>query len=117
MAWVMTFFVIEVAKQQDWRWWIWFDMKEQEFIITPTNGAKTTQINNALEEMRHFASKSITNLQVMALDEPARPFPTSFDTNSLFRIFTKVKQPYNSISPPYMYGIWRYDMALTLRIE
>jgi len=57
--------------------WFWVSSLSGWF-----SGAKPTQINNALEEMRHFANTSITKWQVMSLDDPVRPFPTYFDSRS-----------------------------------
>lgn len=45
-------------------------------------GASTTQVNNGLNEMRALAQNETTKLQVMPLNNPARPFPRNFDMRS-----------------------------------
>ena len=42
-------------------------------------GANTTQINHAIQEMQQFAANERHTFTVMSLDDPARPFPITFD--------------------------------------
>ena len=62
-------------------------------------GANTTQINNAIDEMRKLAKDNSTIFRVMPLDEPARKFPNRFDMRSarirIFLIFMLKMNPLN----------------------
>ncbi|MCK5524338.1 MAG: DUF262 domain-containing protein [Thiomargarita sp.] len=57
--------------------WFWVSSLSGWF-----SGANPTQINNALEEMRHFANIANTSITKWHLDDPVRPFPTYFDSRS-----------------------------------
>jgi len=66
------------------------DNKQEEilkrwFWVTSLSGwfaGRGTQISNGLREMRELAQNRITTLKVMPLNDPARPFPRSFDMRS-----------------------------------
>lgn len=45
-------------------------------------GANSTQINNAIDEMRDLAKNNKVTFKVMPLDDPARKFPNRFDMRS-----------------------------------
>ena len=45
-------------------------------------GANSTQINEALKEMRLLAKHLTHEIKMMPLNDPARPFPNRFDTRS-----------------------------------
>jgi Protein of unknown function DUF262 len=45
-------------------------------------GANSTQIREALKEFRDLAAGTLSDLQVMRLDERCRPFPQTFDIRS-----------------------------------
>ncbi|MEK8021460.1 MAG: DUF262 domain-containing protein [Candidatus Parabeggiatoa sp.] len=57
--------------------WFWVSSLSGWF-----SGAKPTQINNALEEMRHFAKTANKSITKWHFDDPVRPFPTYFDSRS-----------------------------------
>jgi len=59
------------------RKWFWVTSLSGWFA-----GANSTKIRNAIEEMRRLAEDDQARMEVMPLDEPARPFPKSFDMRS-----------------------------------
>jgi len=59
------------------RHWFWATSYSGWFA-----GANTTQINDAVEEFREFAKGRTSELKTMRVNDPARPFPVSFDMRS-----------------------------------
>lgn len=74
-------------------------------------GANTTQIDNALDEMKELAMDGAHRLQVMPLYEPAQPFPNRFDMRSAriraFLLFMLRRKPldFNTGDPLQLEGI------------
>jgi len=62
-------------------------------------GANSTQINNAIDEMRDLAKNFNITFKVMPLDDPARKFPNRFDMRSarirILLIFMLKMKPLN----------------------
>ena len=62
------------------------DILKRWFWVTSLSGwfagASNTQVNKGLHGMRELAQDKITTLQMMSLNDPARPFPNSFDMRS-----------------------------------
>ena len=65
------------TQKQILRKWFWVTSLSGWFA-----GANTTHIRYALEEMRGLAENEKKELNVMRLDDPARPFPLRFDARS-----------------------------------
>ncbi|MCP4350862.1 MAG: DUF262 domain-containing protein [Desulfobacterales bacterium] len=57
--------------------WFWITSLSGWFA-----GINTTKLNHALKEMCRFAKDGSVNMEIMSPDEPARPFPESFDMRS-----------------------------------
>lgn len=69
-------------------------------------GTSSTQVRQALDEFRKLARGEVQKLEVMHLDEPARPYPRSFDLRSarvrtLLLVMLKRLQPLKPDGTPF----------------
>lgn len=65
---------LSVRQIETLRHWFWATSYSGWFA-----GANTTQLNDAVEEMRGFAAGRVNHFRTMRIADPARPFPVSFD--------------------------------------